>query len=389
MVMKGILSEMERYSIHRHSVLKAEKKEGKSLVVCTSTYVPTELIKAAGANCYFLCRGGDPAPSQAALDYTLECINPLARATASYIILDGMDDLAADADLVVTAFTDSHMGRMSELMECKGLRVFKLGVPADWQRDLAFGYYLKRLRELSGRLSELTGCPIDEEKAREEFRRSNRIKAVLREINRLRREEPVTLGIETVLRLSYFSHRIADERGEELLAKALEQARSGKPLFDSGAPRLLLAGRTVAEGDYRLMKLLDESGCPVVAEMLDEGLPVLDFDMELEGDLLENFARKRFCQSLPINSFQPAWKIRFSHMEQLIRDYRIDGVVWYQLNYDEIYDMEYACVSSWLRERGIPIIKLETNYDYSPDKLKAYRNALGAFLAEAGKHRGK
>ena len=51
--------------------------------------------------------------------------------------------------------------------------------------------------------------------------------------------------------------------------------------------------------------------------------------------------------------------------------------------------MEYACVSSWLRERGIPIIKLETNYDYSPDKLKAYRNALGAFLAEAGKHRGK
>ena len=56
-----------------------------------------------------------------------------------------MDSIASKADLVVTAFSDSHMSRMSELLEYKGINVFKVGVPVDWQRSISFDYYLSSL----------------------------------------------------------------------------------------------------------------------------------------------------------------------------------------------------------------------------------------------------
>ena len=66
-----------------------------------------------------------------------------------------------------------------------------------------------------------------------------------------------------------------------------------------------------------------------------------------------------------MNIFQPAWRVRFDHMKPLIDDYRIDGVVWYQLAYDEIYDMECTVITKWLRELKVPLLKLETSYEYS------------------------
>ena len=68
---------------------------------------------------------------------------------------------------------------------------------------------------------------------------------------------------------------------------------------------------------------------------------------------------------MPVNIFQPAWKVRFEHMRELIDQYRVDGVVWYQLAYDEIYDMECTVITQWLRDARVPVLKLETSYEYS------------------------
>lgn len=61
--------------------------------------------------------------------------------------------------------------------------------------------------------------------------------------------------------------------------------------------------------------------------------------------------------------------MRFRRMKELIEEYAIDGVVWYQLANDEIYDMEYTCVENWLRELGMPLMRLETSYSYTRETL--------------------
>lgn len=165
-MIKNIFDKLSDIEEQRQNEIAQQKKEGVPLVVYNSTFVPEEIIRAAGANTYLLCRGGESAPAAAAINDTLECINPLARASVSYIT-GKMDSIASQADLVVTAFSDSHMSRMSELLEYKGINVFKVGVPVDWQRSISFDYYLNSLRTMQRRVEELTGKKTDMELARD------------------------------------------------------------------------------------------------------------------------------------------------------------------------------------------------------------------------------
>ena len=82
-MIKNIFDKLSDIEEQRQNEIAQQKKEGVPLVVYNSTFVPEEIIRAAGANTYLLCRGGESAPAAAAINDTLECINPLARASVS------------------------------------------------------------------------------------------------------------------------------------------------------------------------------------------------------------------------------------------------------------------------------------------------------------------
>ena len=161
------------------------------------------------------------------------------------------------------------------------------------------------------------------------------------------------------------------------IAAALESA-PGK--FAPKAPRILLAGHAVAVGDYLVVKGLEDAGALIATEMMDEGMRWYRWDTAVDGDPLRNLWRAKYLDKVPVNIFQPAWKIRFAHMKQLIDDYGIDGVVWYQLAYDEIYDMECTVITKWLRELKIPLLKLETSYEYSREATGPLNTKVESFV---------
>ncbi len=376
--MEAVLKGLEDIAEAKLGRMATEKREGKPLIVYNSTFIPAELIRAAGANAYLLCRGGDDAPAKAALDYTLECINPLARACVGYIA-SGMDSLAGMADLVITAYSDSHMCRMSELLEFRGIDVFKVGVPVDWQEKTSLDYYLNALKNMLRRVERVTGRPADMDRAREEFALSNRVKLCCRRMEEIRRRDAVPIGLESVMRLHGIGALLTEEREICELESFTEALASAPPIFQQDAPRLLAVMRSAAVGDYGVMRLIDESGCPVVAELIDEcGIPAVP--VPPEGELLESFARSRYSMTLPVCAFQPSWQLRFQHILELINEYGIDGVIWYTLANDEIYDMEYTCAARRLSEMRIPSVKLETDFDYSSDKQAARKTQLHRFV---------
>ena len=71
---------------------------------------------------------------------------------------------------------------------------------------------------------------------------------------------------------------------------------------------------------------------------------------------------------------------RFEHLKKLIEEYRIDGVLWYQLSFDEIYDMEYTCIAKWIKEINVPIMKLESSYEYSREAMAPLTTRLESFV---------
>ena len=77
---------------------------------------------------------------------------------------------------------------------------------------------------------------------------------------------------------------------------------------------------------------------------------------------------------------QPSWKLRCDVIKQLVADYKADGVIWYQLAFDEIYDMEYTCLAKWMSEAGIPIIKMESSYEYSRESMGPLTTRIESYI---------
>lgn len=358
---KDTICALSRRSHTRAGGLVKEKRAGTALVEYNSTFIPEEFIRAAGANTYFMCRGGEPEPADAVLDYMPRSINPFSRSMAGYVEL-GLDPITPNADLVAIAETDCHVGRISELLELKGVKVGKVGVPADWEKPVAFGYYLDSLRCLLKRVEEITGKPVDMAAAKKNIETSNRINGLFRRIDALRRGERCAIGFEDYMRLQHLSLSPGEpERFADELEKLVTELESGAAeALPADAPRVLVAGRVIAIGDYAVPRMLDSIGCAVPAELLDEGVRVTEKDVCTEGCLVENFARSRYLDRLPTSLFQPSWKQRFARMKELMESGKVDGVVWYRLAFDEIYDMEYSCVAKRLGEMKVPLLKLET-----------------------------
>ena len=380
MCLKTVLRDLEKQSKAKVKELVQEKKDGKALIEYNSTFIPEELIRAAGANTYYMCRGGEPEPTDAVLDYMLRFMNPLARSMAGFLEL-GLDPITPHSDLVVTAQTDCHIGRITELLEFKGVKINKVGIPADWKKDIAFDYYVESLRKMIEKVEEITGRPVDLKAAKENFAVSNRINELFRKIDALRVGEKTPIRFEDYIRLQHLSFSFGNpSEFAEKLEEIYEELKTAEPVFPEKAPRLLLLGRVIAIGDYVVPRLLDQYGGAVVAQFLDEGVRVSEKDVELDGDLVVNFARNRYLDKMPVTIFQPAWKERFEYIKKAIEDYHIDGVIFYQLEFDEIYDMEYTVISKWLGEMNVPLLKLETAYSYSREEMGPLATRIESFI---------
>lgn len=377
--MKRIMQELDKLSRARVAELQKAKKDGKLVIQYTGNFIPDDMIRAVGAEPYLMCRGGEPEPPDAVLEYMLRFMNPLARSMAGFYVL-GLDPVTPISDLIIMQQTDNHVGRISELFEFKGLPVFKVGVPSDWEKEIAFDYYVKSLEKMKTKLEEMSGETIDNNYVKEYMEKTNKTNAGLRKIDSLRKKDNPPIGLTEFIRLNHYSFNVEPDimiRKLEELYRLLKDA-PGK--FPEKAPRILFAGHALAMGDYTVPRLVEEAGGAIVADFLDEGIRPYRNDIELEGDPLLAFARSRYLEKPPINVFQPAWEKRFESIQELIKEYKVDGVIWYQLSFDEIYDMEYSCLAKWLDELKIPLLKMESSYEYSREAMAPLTTRIESFV---------
>ena len=377
--MEKIMHEFGELAKTRPVDLKRAKAQGKKVVEYVGNYVPEEMIYAVGAEPYVMCRGGEPEPPDAVLENMLRFMNPLARSVAGYYFM-GLDPVTPMADLIAINQTECHIGRISELLEFEELPIYKIGVPPDWKKDYAAEYYYKALVRFKNKLEELTGNTLDNEDLKEQVVLSNQLNEALRKIDALRKEANPAVGGYDFIHLNHYSFFTPPKVAVEMLNAYYDKAKSAEGKFSKDAPRILLAGHAVAVGDYVVPKMIEENGALIAADMLDDGMRWYQWDVDTEGDILRNIWKTKYLEKTPINIFQPAWKERFAHMKKLIEENRIDAVVWYQLAFDEIYDMECTCIAKWLDEMKMPFLKLESSYEYSREAMGPLSTRIESFI---------
>jgi len=381
------IDELAMRARNRPGDLKKEKERGTKIIGYTGRFVPEELIYASGAKPYLICRGGEPEPAEEVLPYMLRILNPYARAQAGYHLL-GLEPTYPMLDLIIAECSDCHLVRLADLFEYFKLPTARLGVPADWTKKISFEYYYEGLIEIGEKLETLTGRRITNEKLIKAIDLLNRVRKILWQISELRRQHPPSVGSYDFIQLNHYSFYCDLKEQPRHLEKLLQQLKRKASPFAQDAPRLLLAGRLVAVGDYVLSKLVETSGGVVVSEFLDEGHRHCSWQVDTEGDLLRNIAETYYLKRTPPSVFQPAWKMRLDSLKNQIQEYDIDGVIWYQLSFEEIYDMECSIVRRELEAMEVPFLKLESSFEYSREAMGPLTTRVESFIESIKLKRG-
>jgi len=375
----GILEELAQIARTRPEKLKEQKEKGIKIVGYVGRFVPEELIYASGAVPYLMCRGGEPEPPEAVIPYMLRFMSPYSRSQIGYHLL-GLDPVLPMLDLIVVQCSDCHESRLADLLEYFNLPTVRLGVPPDWKKSLSLEYYQKRLAWLREKLEVLTGNNISKEELRKSTEFINQIRDLLNRINLLRKKQPPPIGGYDFIRLNHYSFYCDLEKLFPELNDLYEQLQKGKSPFSGEAPRILLAGHVVGMGDYVIPKLIEDSGGVVVAEFLDEGMRQCAWKVKTDGDLMNNLGETYYLLRTPPSIFQPAWEERVETIKKLIRDFKIDGVIWYELSFEEIYDLECSILSKAMDEVNMPFLKLESSYEYSREAAGPLTTRIESFI---------
>jgi len=374
-----IIKQLADIARTRPEALKKRKAKGTKIIGYTGRFVPEELIHAAQALPYPLCKGGDPEPPEAVLPYALRYLSPFARAQIGYHLLS-MDPVIPILDLIIAQCGDCHLERVADLLEYFKLPTERLGVPSDWNKEISAQYYYRGLHRMKEKLENMTGNEITDERLARSIKSLNRVRDLLEAIGSLRKTQTPPIGGYDFIRLNHFSFYCGlNELTERLeaLSEALEQAPGS---FSDRAPRLLLAGHVIGIGDYVVPKLIEDLGGVIVSEFLDEGMRGYDCRVNDEGDLMANLGKSYYLERTPPSIFQPAWEKRIESLKRRIKDFRVEGVIWYQLSFEEVYNMESSIFAKSMEEMGIPFLKLESSYEYSREAMAPLTTRVETFI---------
>jgi benzoyl-CoA reductase/2-hydroxyglutaryl-CoA dehydratase subunit BcrC/BadD/HgdB len=381
------LEELAQIARTRPEKLKERKGRGEKLIGYIGRFVPEELIMASGAVPYLMCRGGEPEPPDAVIPYLLRFMSPYDRAQIGYHLL-GMDPVVPMLDLVVMQNSDCHESRLADVFEYLKVPTMRLGVPPDWKKSLSRDYYQKRLVRLREKLEALTGGKIADAELKKAIESLNRVRERLDKINRLRKGQPPPIGGYDFIRLNHYSFYGEPEVVAEKLDGLYQELQETKSPFSNKAPRILLAGHVVSVGDYVVPRLVEDSGAVIVAEFLDEGMRHCEFNVTTDGDLMGSLGDAYYLKRTPPSIFQPAWEERVEVVKRLVREFGVDGVLWYQLTFEEVYDMECAVVARAMEAMKIPFLKLESSYEYAREAMGPLTTRVESFIESVKQRRG-
>jgi len=341
-------------------------------------YVPEELIYASGAIPVCLARGADARALDESLSTLPSLMCPFVRSQVGELLLKA-DPFYSTLDLVIVPSTCQHMKKVGDVVEYFGHPpVFKLGVPYQREADFELAYYRDRLAALRTRLESLTGNAVTDDRLTKAIGLYERMRRLFDALSLTRQGRPPAIDALDFVKLNHASFYADPVVMVETLEAVLRTATDGRA---AGAPRprVLLMGPNLAFGDYDILTMTADAGADIVAEDIFEGMRDYRFTVQLAGpaaaaaapngavpssatDPLDALARGYLLGKRPASFMRGSLGSRLESALELIREFDVSGVLWYQLQCCEFYDQENYYFQRSLAERGIPMLVVESDY---------------------------
>ena len=348
--------------------------DGKNKVGYLCTYTPLELINAAGVNQVRLFKMGNTEVVASGEQITQSVFCDFTKSILG-AFKEG-DPLYKALDKVYTFYTCDCIKKVGEAIGDFFTPADIYILPRLRHKESSRDYYRTEILNFKEDLEKLSGQSVSEEAVRAQIKLYNKVRAALYNISTLRKRNNPPLKGEDLLDLVKAYYYLPPEELLVLYEQIYEKLAA---VPDEGPKpiRLMMAGGVVADGDRRLLKLIeDEVGARVVIEDHCTGARNVSFQLNETGDPYQALAEGYLDQS-PCTRMKPLQE-RVDISGQLARDYRVDGILYVYLKFCPCYGQIKHEFFKHYQKLGIPV--LEVPVDYSASDQGQLKTRLEAFI---------
>jgi benzoyl-CoA reductase subunit C len=364
------------------------KGSGRGVIGYFCSYVPVELISAAGLLPVRL-RGAGSTDSGPADAYLSSRVCTYVRHALTLALLGEYNFLDGEIGLN----TCDHVRRAFDLWRHKTKVPFHgfISVPRNVRESL-YPYYREEIENLKASLQEHFKVQIGDDELRAAISSRNRVRERLRridaaragEIPRLTGAEALTVTIASFVLPPDDFCRMADE----LLAELENQDPSG-PVPRA---RLLLGGSELDEPGF--VEALESQGAVVAADTLCFGTRAHHSPVaEDADDPLDALGQRYFFQiscARMIGNFPD----RFETLVGMVKERKIDGMVFQRLKFCDPWGAEGHKLRLRCKRMGLPLLVLEREYGLVhkgqvKTRVQAFLEMIGSGKKKTGRGRGR
>jgi benzoyl-CoA reductase/2-hydroxyglutaryl-CoA dehydratase subunit BcrC/BadD/HgdB len=359
------------------------KAAGDKFVGTFCIYVPEELVLALGAIPMALCGGTSLTIPYAEKKFPRD-ICPLVKSTLG-LALSNTCPYGPIEDLAVGETTCDAKKKSWDILS-KGGDFHVLEVPQKkGLRDRELWHH--EVVQFKARLEELTGRILEPEKLAAAVRLMNRKRRALARLNAFRKEaNPPVSGLDAlvVMQGALLDDTLRfTENLEALNGELGDRVRRGIGVASGRSKRIMVSGCPSVMGNWKLHHLIESAGALVVCDETCTGERYFgNLVEETDGGLDAQIAAiaARYLK-IDCSCFSPNDE-RLESVVRLAREYRVDGVIQYVLQYCHTFNIEAIAVAGALKEAGVPNLKIVT--DYSEEDTGQLRIRVDAFLEGLG-----
>jgi benzoyl-CoA reductase/2-hydroxyglutaryl-CoA dehydratase subunit BcrC/BadD/HgdB len=345
----------------RIAQLNYEKAMGTKIIGTFCLFVPDEIIFAAGADRIILC-GGSSDTISVAEQALPRNICPLIKSSFGSIVDACCGGTLACphislVDAIISEATCDGKKKMYEVLE-DYVPTYVLDLPQKPDSPEALTYFMSELKKFGTYIERLTGNRITESALRREIRSANKTRKLLQQFFDLRKRNPPPIKGTDVLRVmqrQFFLSPAAFREGVLHLCNEIETTAQG-PLT---GPRIMISGCPLAAGNTKVADIIEQNGGMIVVEESCTGTRSFDNLVDQHKDPWTALSERYL--NIPCSCMTPNNQ-RIADIVDLAKDYNVDGVVYYTLQFCHGYNIERLRVQKALKNENIPLLAIESDY---------------------------
>ena len=350
--------------------IEAWKEKGGRVIGWINTYVPEEIIHAAGI--LPLRIAGSEYIRMAESDAILSPTICSAVRTSMQLALERKFDYL---DGFVACTSCDSVRRLYDVwrgyIDTPYTRI--ITVPTRFS-DSSRKYYYDEVVDFKDSIESHFGIKVTPVALRSSIKLYNHTRRLLRELHELRKDELPPLSGAEFLAVVNAAMRMPREDYNTLLEEILDECRSGNRRVE-GKTRLMLSGSMW--NNPNLIKFIEDQDCLVVTDELCTGTRYFwDLVEESNNDPFEAVA-DRYLYHWPYPHMVD-FEERFRRLVEQVEGHNVHGVVSQILRFCVIYAYEQPEVTKRLREKGIPVLELDL--EYGADISGQVRTRIQAFV---------